>query len=292
MAYLKEKHRMHQAITIYEANQRQKIGLLKILIIMIKDIILYRELIWQLFKRDFLMQYKKSFLGFGWILLSPLIGFASWVFMNAAGVLNPGDINFPYPAFVLISTTLWGFFTNSLIAASRTLKAGESFINQVNYPHYIMLVKEILQSFINFIIGFIFVTIILHSFQVELTNMYYLTPLLILPMLVFASALGLTISILNVISMDIEKIIAYMLNFLMFLTPVVYSPENKTGIVKLIITYNPMTYLHGCARDLTVFGHANNLALFAYLTAGAVLLLMLSMKWFYVAEEKVIEKMI
>ena len=283
---------MHQAITIYEANQRQKSGLLKILIVMIKDIILYRELIWQLFKRDFLMQYKKSFLGFGWVLLSPLIGFASWLFMNAAGVLNPGDINFPYPAFLLISTTLWGFFTNSLIAASRTLKAGEGFINQVNYPHYIMLIKEILQSFINFIIGFIFITIILYGFQITLPNMYYLTPLLILPMLVFASALGLTISIINVISMDIEKIIAYILNFLMFLTPVVYLPGKKTGIVKLIITYNPMTYLHGCARDLTVFGHTDNLALFAYLTVGAVLLLMLSMKWFYVAEEKVIEKMI
>ncbi len=283
---------MNQTITVYEANRRRKTGFIRILSIMIKDVIAFRELIWQLFKRDFLMQYKKSFLGFGWILLSPLIGFASWVFMNAAGVLTPGDIDFPYPAFVLISTTLWGFFTNSVIAASNTLKAGHGFINQVNYPHYTMLVKEIAQSFINFIIGFAFITVILLCFQVELNPLYYLTPVLVLPMLVFASAIGLTLSIINVVSLDIEKIIAYLLNFLMFLTPVVYSAENKTGLVKLILTCNPMTYLHGCARDLIVFGNTNTPTLFAWLTAASVCLLILSMKWFYVAEEKVIEKMI
>ncbi len=283
---------MSQTTTVYEANQRRKIGLIRIWIVMVSDVIRCRELIWQLFKRDFLMQYKKSFLGFGWIVLSPLIGFVSWVFLNTAGVLSPGEIDFPYPAFVLISTMLWGFFTNSVIAASRTLKAGEGFISQVNYPHHTMLVKEIAQSFINFLIGFIFFTIILLCFQVELKPLYYLTPALILPMLLFASAVGLTISIINVVSMDIEKMIAYILNFLMFLTPVVYSAENKTGIVKLILTYNPMTYLHGCARDLAVFGHSDSLPLFAYLTIAAVFLLLLSMKWFYVAEEKVIEKMI
>lgn len=59
---------------------------------MLADIVRCREFIWQLFKGDFLMQYKKSFPGAGLILLVPLIGFASWVFINAAGVLNPGDM--------------------------------------------------------------------------------------------------------------------------------------------------------------------------------------------------------
>jgi lipopolysaccharide transport system permease protein len=238
------------------------------------------------------MQYKKSFLGVGWILLAPLIGFASWVFMNAAGVLKPGDMAFPYPAFVLISTTLWGFFTSSVIAASRTLKAGQSFIGQVNYPHHTMLFKELMQVYANFLISFVFVTVLLLCFNVSLDVLYFATPILVLPMMALAAALGLSLAIINVVSMDIDKIVGYLLNFFMFLTPVVYTADNKTGIVKVILTCNPLTYLHGCARDLIVFGQTGDGDVFICLTLVAVLFMLLTMKWFYVAEEKVIEKMI
>jgi lipopolysaccharide transport system permease protein len=283
---------MPSGITVYEAHQRRKTGLFAAVCIMTVDVVRCRELIWQLFRRDFLMQYKKSFLGLGWIVLAPLIGFASWVFMNAAGVLNPGDMDFPYPAFVLISTTLWGLFANSVIAASRTLKAGEGFINQVRYPHHTMLIKELLQSYCNFLICFACITLLLVCFGVSLHRLYYATPLLVLPMMVFAAAAGLGISMLNALSLDIEKGVVYLLNFWMFLTPVVYSADNKTGIVKLILTCNPMTYLHGCARDIIVFGSTGTPGAFAGLSLIALFLLLLSMKWFYVAEECVIEKMI
>jgi len=283
---------MPSEITVYEAHQRRRTGLFAAVCIMTVDVVRCRELVWQMFKRDFLMQYKKSFLGVGWILLAPLIGFASWIFMNAAGVLNPGDMDFPYPAFVLISTTLWGLFTSSVISASRTLKAGQGFIDQVHYPHHTMLAKELLQAYTNFLISFIFVTVLLVCFKVPLSIFYFATPLLVLPMMVLAAALGLSLAIINVVSMDIDKIIGYLLNFFMFLTPVVYTADNKTGIVKVILTCNPMTYLHGCARDLIVFGQTDTGDVFIYLTLAALLFLLLTMKWFYVAEEKVIEKMI
>ena len=263
-----------------------------VLRVMAADVVRCRELIWQLFKRDFLMQYKKSFLGLGWIVLAPLLGFASWVFMNAAGVLNPGTMDFPYPAFVIISTTLWGFFTNGVIAASRTLRAGHGFIDQVHYPHHTMLVKELLQAYVNFLISFVFVTVLLLCFGVKLHALYWAAPVLVLPMLVLAAAIGLTASIITVVAMDIEKALGYLLSFMMFLTPVVYTAEDRTGIVKAILALNPMTYLHGCARDLIVFGSAAGADMFLGLTLAAFLLLLLSMKWFYVAEEKVIEKMI
>jgi lipopolysaccharide transport system permease protein len=107
-------------ISIYEAGQRQKIGLFRILFAMIKDIRDSWDLILQLYKRDFLMKYKQSFLGMGWLFLGPLLGFVQWVFMNTAGVLNPGEFNFPYPAYVLISTTIWGVFAISYIVLPDT----------------------------------------------------------------------------------------------------------------------------------------------------------------------------
>jgi hypothetical protein len=50
-------------ITIYSPNQRAKTGFFMTWIVMVRNIINSKELIWQLFRRDFLMAYKKSFRG-------------------------------------------------------------------------------------------------------------------------------------------------------------------------------------------------------------------------------------
>jgi ABC-type polysaccharide/polyol phosphate export permease len=64
-------------ITIYEPNQRAKIGWIRTWIILTRNVIDSWELIIQLFKRDFLMSYKKSFLGMSWLIITPLMGIIS-----------------------------------------------------------------------------------------------------------------------------------------------------------------------------------------------------------------------
>jgi hypothetical protein len=63
-----------EIFTTYEPNQRAKIGFFKIWMVMFRNIINSKELIWQLFRRDFLMAYKKSFLGMAWIFISQSLG--------------------------------------------------------------------------------------------------------------------------------------------------------------------------------------------------------------------------
>ena len=74
--------------TIYEPNQRIKIGFFKSWFSMVTNILKSRELIFQLFKRDFFAGYKQSFLGIFWVFISPVIGILSWVFLNLTGVLS------------------------------------------------------------------------------------------------------------------------------------------------------------------------------------------------------------
>jgi hypothetical protein len=62
-----------EKIIVYSPNSRQKTGFFKSLFLMAKNVKDSRELIWQLFSRDFLAAYKKSFLGIGWIVLAPTL---------------------------------------------------------------------------------------------------------------------------------------------------------------------------------------------------------------------------
>jgi hypothetical protein len=72
----------------YEPGSRRRVRFWRCLLSMAINLVGSRELIKQLFIRDYLSAYKKSFLALTWIAISPLLGIISWLFMNAAGILT------------------------------------------------------------------------------------------------------------------------------------------------------------------------------------------------------------
>lgn len=281
-----------EEITIYEPNIRVKVGFLKTWIIMFKNIINSRELIWQLFKRDFLNEYKKSFLGMAWIFISPIIGIVSWVFMNATGLLNPGDVVIPYPAYVLISSSIWGLFMGFYGAATETLGAGAGFIMQVKYPHEALLAKQTAQHIAGFLLGFIVNIIFLLLFGVVPHWKIIFFPIIIIPLFLLGAGIGLVVSVINVVAIDLTKGFNFVFSLLMYLTPVIYSRKIENKILQSIIPYNPLTYLVGNVRDLIIYGKFENVDRFIYSTIFALIVFLISWRLFYISEDKVIEKMI
>ena len=276
---------------IYAPNARSKQSIFKTWKIMLKNVIVFRELIFQLFKRDFLMLYKKSFFGLGWHLAAPLIAIVSWLFLNASGVLDPGELGVPYPVYVLVGITMWRFFMNLFLAAVETLKIGSSIITQVNFPHEILFFKQVLEQFVVFIISLAITLIaILMMGTVPQWQTIFL-PFMLIPLLCFGGAFGLIFSVAAGSSDDIKKFFELTLNLLMFFTPIVYSLDKIQGILKTIIIWNPLTYLVGEIRNVVLFGHISFPEAYIYTSAASVLLFLLALRFFYVSEEKVIEKM-
>lgn len=283
----------NQEFVVYEPNQRLKIGFFQTWLVMVRNIIKSRELIWQLFRRDFLMSYKKSFLGFGWVIVSPIVGIVSWVFLNSAGVLQPGDTSIPFPAFVLLGSSIWGLFMGFYSSASATLTAGASFINQVKYPHEVLLIKQTTQHLANFTITFFVNILVLLIFGVVPSLGILLFPLAIIPLFFFGAGLGLIISVISVVTSDLTNIINIVLGFVFYLTPIVYLVNKiDNPILKLIIEINPLTYLVGSARDLIIDGTILYPDRYIFVVLGTFLFFLLSWRLFFVSEDKVIERMI
>jgi len=277
---------------VYEADIRQKTGFFKSLFLMAKNIKNSRELIWQLFVRDFFAAHKKSFFGIGWILISPLIGIVSWVFMNYAGVLKPGDVGIPYPAYVLLSTSIWGLFMGFYGSASGTLSTGNGFIMQVKYPHETLFAKQILQHLATFFIGFAMNIAVLLAFGVIPSWKIIFFPIIILPLFFLGSAIGLVISVAVVVAAESQRILDSFFGFLIFLTPVIYAPNFSNPFLMAVVKWNPLTYIVSAPRDMIVYGKINNVEQFLITSLVSFALFLLAWRLFYVSEEKVIEKMI
>lgn len=280
------------ARVVYSPNKRAKESLLTTYSTLFKNIVESKELIIQLYKRDFLMMYKKSFLGMGWLLISPLMGIVSWVFMNSAGVLDPGDVGIPYPAYVLISTSLFGLFMNFFSGASNTLNVAKGFILQVNFPHDALLMKQSMQQITNFLITFVVAIVLLISFGVYPDWKVALLPIYIIPIFCLASALGIIVSVITVVTPDLQKGISFLMSLLIYITPIIYAPKVSNPYVQKIIDYNPLTYIIGGARDYILFGSTENFTLYLVFSLTSIFLFMLAMRLFYISEEKVIEKLL
>ena len=283
---------MNQHITVYRPNQRHELGFFRTWVVMARHIIDARELIWQLFKRDFFASYKKSFLGISWIFISPIVGIISWVFLQKTGMLKPGEVGIPYPAFVLVGTTMWGLFMGFFNSAKQTLSSGKALVMQVNYPHEALLFMQTAQHLANFLITFVITIIVLVLFGVIPSWQMVFFPLVILPLFFLAAAIGLVVSMISVLSVDFDKMIIVALGLMMWITPVIYSENVDNQLVQTLISWNPLTYLVCSARDIIIYGRLFNPAGYFFCSGLSLVAFMVSWRLFYISEDKIIERMI
>lgn len=282
----------HEHITVITPDDRSHIGFFKGWIIMVRNIIASWDLIKVLFKRDFFAVYRKSFLGLTWLFIAPLMGIISWVFMNATGILKPGEMSVPYPAFVLLSTTIWGLFVGFYSAAAGTLGAGSGIIMQVKYPHEALLVKQLGQQLAGFAINFVIILIALAAFGVTPSWQTILFPILIIPLLLLGAGIGLLVSVINVVASEAQKVMDILIGLLIWVTPVIYSPKFDNAFLQTVIKWNPLTYLVGGMRDLILHGHMEHWDRFGYCSLLSLAAFLICWRLFYVSEPYVVEKMI
>ena len=107
-----------------------------------------------------------------------------------------------------------------------------------------------------------------------------------------AASAGLMVSILSTLTSDVSRIASFFLSLLMFITPVIYDSSEKVVWLQQCNLYNPLTYLITAPRDLILTGTMSNPFYYIVSIVMAILLFMVALRFFYISEKKVIEKMI
>ncbi len=277
---------------IYQPNDRKRRGALSAWRVMFSNMVEHRELIFQLFLRDFAGEYKKSLLGMSWFLVAPIIGILSWLLMNATGILRPGAIGVPYPAYVLLGSTLWGLFIGFNTAASNTLSSGVAFMLQVDFPHEILLVQTVAKYLAGFIVSLVANIIMLVFFGVVPHWPIFLLPILMIPIFFIGGGIGLLVSVLSVVSTDTRRIFDLLIGLTLYVTPVIYSSNVENAALRTVVKWNPLTYLIGGARDLILLGHMDSILGYAVSSVFALIIFLLSWRLFYISEHHVVERML
>ncbi|WP_418509483.1 ABC transporter permease [Corallibacter sp.] len=273
---------------VYKKERTIKMGAL--LKASLTDMYRSRFLARQLAERDIKAQYRQSYLGILWAFVTPLATAAVWIFLNNSGTVRLSDTGVPYPVYAFSGTLIWSIIVASINSPMASTNAAKGILTKINFPKEALLLSGIYKLLFDSAIKILLLVAFVFIFGVGFHYSLLLLPFAVLAAVLFGSTLGLFLTPLGLLYKDISKIISFGMQFLMYVTPVVYAIP-KTGIMKTLMTYNPITPIILTTRDLVVGFQPEFLNYFIGVLALCVPLLFLGLVIYRIAIPIIVERL-
>lgn len=239
----------------------------------LKEVWMYKDLIWLFTKRSFTLSYKQTVLGPLWLFLQPFLSSVVYTFLFG-GIIGMGTDGVPQILFYLATNSLWGYFAGCLSGNASTFTSNAGVFGKVYFPRLTTPISNVLASIIRFFIQMLMVLGFLIYFVItgEVSPNWYalvLLPITLIHLGVMGMGFGIIISSFTTKYRDLTVFIGFGVSLWMYGTPVVYPlSQLSDGILKTIIIYNPVT------PSMELFR-------FALLGKGEILLLPLLISWIF-----------
>ncbi|HWR57636.1 MAG TPA: ABC transporter permease [Thermodesulfovibrionales bacterium] len=202
-----------------------------------KEIFRYRELLRNLVLRDVKIRYKRSALGFLWVMLDPLlmllVFYALFVGLFGGSVGN-------YSAYVMSGLIMWQFFSQGTKVASIAFLQNRNLINKVYLPKAIFPLSIVASSLVHFIFSLVPLFIILLFSGIKLGLNLVLLPYVVCIVFVFSLGMALTVSTLAVFFYDVIFIYDVVLLGWMYLSAIFYPVSVLPQKLQVLMSLNPI----------------------------------------------------
>jgi len=250
----------------------------------LRDLWLYRELIFFMTWRDLKVRYKQTLLGVGWAILQPFMTMIVFSIFFGSLAQVPSD-GVPYPIFTYTALIPWTLFSKALQDASRSLVANSHMITKVYFPRMILPISSVLAGVVDFLIAFLVLLGMMLYFKITPTANAWTLPLFLVLAVITAIAVGLWLSALNVLYRDINYILPFLTQFWMYLTPIAYPSSMVPEQWRAIYALNPMTGVVEGFR-WALLGTGQPPGLMTFVSAGVAIILLISGMFYFKRMER------
>ena len=257
---------------------------------MFRDLAASRELAWRLCIRNIAAQYRQSALGYFWAVASPLMTSVLFILLNSANLLRPGDIDVPYPVYVILGTVAFAFFQDALNMPLNVVTGARGLLPKINFPREALLLAGLAQILFNFAVKTTLVIGILLVFRVRVPITAVLVVIPLTGLLLIGLAVGILLVPFGALFQDVGHALGVVASSLVFLTPAAYTPPRE-GLLGLITAWSPLTPLILTTRELIVLGTSIHFATTAMLVAASIPVVFFAWVAFRLAMPIVVERM-
>lgn len=212
----------------------------------------YKPLMNELVVRDLKLKYRRSFLGYVWSLLNPLMMMA--IMTIVFSYMFRFDIP-NYPLYLICGQTLWTFFNESTNMAMHSVLGNGALIRKVYIPKYIFPISRVLSSFVTMSFSLVAILIVMVVTRVPFTWKLLLLPVALAFLLLFCMGVGMVLAAFAVYFRDVIHLYSVVVLAWMYVTPIFYPVSALPANVAFLLQFNPMYHYVTFFRDVVIYGN-------------------------------------
>ena len=211
----------------------------------------YRDLIYQLVRRDIVARYKRSVLGVAWTMLNPL-GTMIIMVIVFQQVFRGTEF---YAAYVLTGIICWTMFSQSTSIAMDSMVRGSHLFQQIFLPRTSFVLSTVLAGMVNFFLSLVPLVIVFTVTRVPVRPTVLLLPIFLIFLFAFSLGVALLLSTVAVFFPDVADLYPVVLMAWMYLSPIIMPLEFYRQILNGLLLYiNPFYYILNLFRILVFDG--------------------------------------
>lgn len=223
-------------------------------------------------------RYRKTFTGFIWVLLNPIITFTvqSIVFKSFLKLQVPN-----YSIFLLSGLLPWVFITNSLNMGVPSLQFSGELLKSYKINPLVIVSSHLLDNALNFIVSFFIIILPLIAFSDFSQINFIFVFLSLIPLTLGILALTFLLAVFQVFYFDVRFILQFATSILFFMTPIFYPIEYIPVPYHWIALLNPLYIFIAPFRSsfLSIEGQVIGIQLLSSLAVSVVFMGLAYLTW-------------
>jgi ABC-type polysaccharide/polyol phosphate export permease len=205
-----------------------------------RQLVTYRDLIYQMVSRNIKSRYKRSVLGIAWTMINPLM--TTVILSLVFSALMKSAVPY-YTVYLLSGMIAWSFFAQTSLAAMQELIWGGTLLNRIYLPKAVFAASALGTGLVNFLLSLPPLFLVMAFTGVPFKPALLFLPVSLLILTIFTIGLGLMLSALAIFFIDVVDMYQLLLTAWYFLTPILYPlsivPPERHWLFKL----NPMYHI-------------------------------------------------
>lgn len=245
-------------------------GFLGSIINEIKELYRYRWVTHSFVKSTLLLRYRRSFLGFFWSLLNPILNYivVGFVFYMLSRGTTPN-----YFIYFFTGSAIFNLFSVTTNAAPLIMISNEQYIKKIYLPKSIFILNTILFEVVNFIFSISALILLGLAFgRLDFNWSLLSLPLVVFFVMLFNFGIAAFLSVTTVFYRDFVHITPILTQAAFFATPILYSPDLAPPEFQPFIEWNPFFHVVQCFREPFYSGHLAQPLNYAVLSVGSILI--------------------
>jgi lipopolysaccharide transport system permease protein len=210
-----------------------------------------REVLVRFGVRDIVLRYRQTAIGVAWVVLQPLVaaGIFSIVFGGVAKLPSGGV---PYFVFSFAGMLAWNAFNNIVSRSSSSLVANQALVSKVFFPRLLVPLSSVISVLLDFAVAFVMFILLLVIFGIRPGWPLLLTPVWLLLTVMLACGIGVAASAITVKYRDVTYLLPWILQILLYATPIAYSLDAVPQRFQWAFDINPLSWLMEVVRWSTL----------------------------------------